>query len=176
MILFTVLSFCRITIGLTFGLSFLKKALDTPIFGQTIAHFALLPKRFSPWLARLLLGSELMVTILLALGGTFLNTGFLLAIILLLLFCGAIISVLHRNIQAPCNCFGSSHKVVSVADVWRNVGLLICALLGYIALVGSQGNHQKFNLVEWCLVGLGSAAFVSLWLHLDEIVRVFQPD
>jgi len=169
-----VLAFCRIVIGIVFAFSFLRKTRSVSTFEQTITQFSILPKRFSRVVALLLLSGEIVVALLVTIGGAFLESGFLLSILLLLVFSSALVSVLHRNIQTSCNCFGSAQKQVSSVDVWRNVGFVVCALIGYGTLARSNSGQGHLAPLEWGLLGLGAAFFVALWLHLGEIVQLFQ--
>lgn len=174
MVLLSVLAFCRIAIGLVFGISFLSKIINIPTFEQTITNFHILPEQLNRVAALLFLGGELAVSLLVAVGGLFLIPGFLLSIALLLLFCGALVSVLCRKIQTSCNCFGSTEKPVAVTDVWRNAGFIVCALIGCGALVSPNNAEGHLGLADWGLLGLGAALFVALWLNLSEIVQIFQ--
>lgn len=168
-----LLAFCRLVIGLVFVVSFLTKARHLTVFEQTITRFALLPRRFSRTLARLFLGGELLVVVLIALGGPVLAAGFGLAIILLLLFSGALVSVLRREIRTSCNCFGTSEKPVAASDVGRNAGLLLCAILGCASLAGANSDNGRLSLAEWGILGLGATVFVALLLNLSDILQLF---
>lgn len=167
-----LLAFCRLAIGLVFGISFLTKARHLTAFEQTIARFALLPKRFSRPLAYLFLGGELLVVVLVALGGPVLAAAFGLAIVLLLLFSGALVSVLRRQIHTSCNCFGASEKPVAASDVWRNAGLLLCAILGCAAVSGTYSEQGRLSLAEWGVIGLGATAFVAILLNMRDILQL----
>lgn len=119
-LLYTV-AFCRIVIGLVFVISFVGKVLNIPEFKQTIAKFGILPERLNSVGTFAILGCELGVVLLVSIGGVYLGFGFALAACLLLVFCIALVSVLARRIQTPCNCFGATEQPVSSSDVWRNV-------------------------------------------------------
>ncbi len=175
MVMLSVLAFCRIVIGLVFGYSFLRKVMSIPTFEQTITQFRILPKRFSRAAALLFLAGEFAVALLVTVGGPFLEPGFFLSIFLLLLFCSALVSVLHRDIQTSCNCFGSTKKPVAALEVWRDAGFIICASIGSGVLIRSNNGQGHLSLAEWSLIGFGAVIFLVLWLHLDEIVQLFQP-
>jgi uncharacterized membrane protein YphA (DoxX/SURF4 family) len=96
MVALYILAFCRVVTGLAFAFSSLSKARDFPRFRQTIMHFGLLPERLSGLAALLVLGGEFVVVLFVAIGGPFLLAGFLLAALLLLVFCTALTSVLVR--------------------------------------------------------------------------------
>jgi hypothetical protein len=126
--------------------------------------------------AALFLDGEFAVVALVSIGDPLLIFGFSLAIGLLLLFCLALVSVLARGIRTTCNCFGTSTKEISAFDVWRNIGLMICALAGVAMLIGTKSVWDPLSLLEWVLIGLGAGAFVMIWLQLEEIVQLFLQD
>lgn len=169
-----VLAFCRIAIGLLFAVSSISKMLNIAQFRQTIWNFHILPGKFSGIAAWLFLCCEVAVVVLVAVGGFFLVPGFFLAFFLLLLFCIALMSVVARKIRTSCNCFGVSAKPVSLFDVWRNLGFLLCALVGVAAQVWTKENRGSFSPVEWILTGLGAVVFVVIWIQLAEIVQLFR--
>ena len=176
MIALYILVFCRIFIGLVFGYSLLRKVMNIPAFEQTITQFRILPRKFSRIAALLFLSSEFVVTVLLIVGGSFLRLGFFLSIFLLLLFCSALISLLHRNMRSSCNCFGPTQKPVSAIEVWRNIGLILCAIIGCGVLAASNNGQGHPGLIEWGSIGLGVAVCVMIWIQLGEIVYIFHQD
>src|SRR5579859_188906 len=113
-----LLTFCRVAVGLVFAVSSASKLFTLSQFQQTIAHFGLLPNRLHGIAALLFLSGEIGVVALVALGGQWLFSGFVLALVLFLVFCGALASVVVRKIQTPCNCFGASAKPVTPMDIW----------------------------------------------------------
>jgi Methylamine utilisation protein MauE len=173
MMISAVLIFCRMVIGLVFGIAFLSKVTHFPAFTRAITHFELLPEAFSRGTATLFVGGELVVVLLIALGGPLLEPGFLVGACLLLLFTCALISVLLRKMETSCSCFGPTQKSVSTTDVWRNAVLITCALLGCVAAASNAGQEYP-GLSMWVLLGLGATIFVAFWLHLHEIIQLFQ--
>jgi uncharacterized membrane protein YphA (DoxX/SURF4 family) len=171
-----LLAFCRIVIGLVFVVSSVSKARDLAQFKQTVSSFQLLPKRLSGGAALLFLGGEFVVALLVLIGGPLLLPGFFFAIGLLLLFSTALLSVLVRNIRTSCDCFGSSARLVSRFDVWRNVGFILCALGGCLALIWVGDRPLSLSLPEWILPGLAAALFVLIWSQLGEIAHLFRQD
>ncbi len=174
MILLFVLSFCRIVIALVFGFSSVKKMMNMAAFEQTIIQFDILPRSITRAVALLFLVGECVVALLVTVGGPFLKPGFYLSILLLSIFCTALISVLRRHIRTSCNCFGSTKKMVSAIEGWRNVGFIVCACAGCIILAEPNTSQAYLSPAEWGVIGLGAAVFWFLWLHLDEIVQLFQ--
>lgn len=173
MLVLSVLTFCRVVIGLVFVLSSISKARDMAQFRQTLQTFDVLPPRLSQVAAVLFLGSEFVVVAFVLIGGPLLIFGFSLAIGLLLLFCLALASVLARGIRTTCNCFGTSTKEISTFDVWRNIGLIICALTGVTFLTVAKSAWFPLSVFEWMLISLGAVGFVIIWLQLGEIVQIF---
>lgn len=175
--IFTFVSaFCRIAIGIVFLLSFGSKIRNTAQFQRSIAGFRLLSRKLSDVAAILSLGGELAVVLCLLIGGELLLPGFGLAVLLLLVFSIALISVLVRKLSISCNCFGASEEPVVVADVWRNVGLIACAVAGYSSTAWVQGNEQSLGIGEWLLAGISALVLSLLWLQLRNIVQLFSDD
>ncbi|WP_126629831.1 MauE/DoxX family redox-associated membrane protein [Dictyobacter alpinus] len=130
MIAFYFLAFGRVVIGLVFTLSSMSKILNISQFRQTILDFQILPPSLSNFAAFAFLCGEISVVFLVAIGGAFLLSGLILAILLLLIFCGALAWVLRKKRETTCNCFGASTRNISFTDIWRNVGFLLCATGG----------------------------------------------
>ena len=177
-LLLYLLAFCRITIGLVFAASFLGKARNFASYERTIIGFNIVPRQLARVAAILLLGGELAVLVLISMGDFLLAIGFSLAVALLLIFTGALISVLVRRICTSCNCFGESDKLITPFDILRNVGFILCALVGlwaYSALAGNQHNvHLSLTLPEWGLAAVGAAVFVVIWINLGELAHLFR--
>ncbi len=169
-----MLAFSRVAVGLVFAVSGISKARDIAQFRQTISSFNLLPRWLSGIGAVLFLCGEFAVVVLLLIGGPLLIIGFTLAIFLLLLFCVALVSVLARRIRTSCNCFGTSTKQVSRSDVWRNVGFVLCALVGCGTLAWTKDIQGNLGLLEWALTGLGAVVFIVIWIQLGEIIQLFR--
>ncbi len=171
-----ILTFCRVVIGLTFAVSSGSKVLNISKFRQAMLSFHLLPRRLSDIAAIVFLCCEFIVTGFVAIGGKLLLPGFYLAIILLLIFSGALASVLVRRLSLPCNCFGPSEKLITYSDVWRNVGFILCALVGCAAFILIQHTSAHLETVEGLITGLGASAFVIIWIQLGEIMQIFHKD
>lgn len=170
-----VLAFCRVVIGVAFLVSSTSKVIDFPGFKEAVRAFRLLPSRLSSSAAFLFLCSEVAVVVLLVLGGSFLLPGFALAIGLLSLFSCALVTVVIRRIRTACHCFGPSTKEVSFIDVYRNLGFIVCALVGFGTLLWTKvGLQVSLNLLEWIFIGLGGVAFLVIWTQLGEITQLFR--
>jgi hypothetical protein len=97
-----------------------------------------------------------------------------MAILLLVTFCFALLTVLIRSLQVPCNCFGSSQRPASLADIWRNIVFLACAFVGVASLIVLPDATVKMSLAEMGLLGIMAVVFVALSVYLDELIEVFR--
>jgi hypothetical protein len=169
-------AFCRCAIGFVFLISFGSKVRDIAQFQHSVAAFRLLSRKVSNLASIFFLGGELAVALCLLIGGVLLLPGFILAILLLLAFSTALVSVLARKLQIPCNCFGASDQPVAVADVWRNVGLIMCALAGWGTTSWAQIRVQRLSIGEWFLAGISALLLSLLWLQLHTIVQMLSSE
>ena len=167
-----LLAFCRVALGLVFLFSSFGKIRRMGAFVQAIQRFRLLPVSLSAPAAVLFLCGGCLVVLCLGTGGSFLLPGFGLALLLLLLFSSALVSVIIRNIHASCNCFGSNEKEVTQTDLWRNAGFILCTLGGCVVWKGAA--QEALSLEAWAVTGLGALVFVAIWLQLQEIVSLFR--
>jgi Methylamine utilisation protein MauE len=166
-----LLAFCRIATGLLFAVSAIGKLRDFAAFRASVAGFELLPRAWSPIAARVLLGAEVGVVLLLAVGGPLLPVGFWLAALVLLGFSAALVAVLRRGLRVTCNCFGPTTRHVSYYDVIRNLVLLAVALLGVLALAASG---QALDGTEIVLVALMAGCFVALLTQLADVAETLR--
>ncbi len=162
-------TFCRIVILFVFGWSFLGKVRDISSFINTIRNFSLLPKWFHPVAAIIFMLCELAVVVIMVLGRRMLVFGFLLALLMLMIFCVAILSVLIRRIKTPCNCFGPSKKIVDLTDIVRNLGFGLCAFGGYWLLSTSKGEFGSLSFLGWGVIGIVAMIYISILINLNEI-------
>jgi len=168
------LIFSRIAIGLVFAVSILGKLRDFPTFEQTVENFRILPQALVKVCAYIFLGGEIAVIGVMVLGNKpLLFAGFLMAILLLAIFCFAILTSLIRSLQVPCNCFGSSQRPASLVDVWRNIVFLACAFVGLTSLLAPPDATVKISLAETGLVGMMAVVFVVLSIYLGEVIEMF---
>jgi hypothetical protein len=169
------LTFSRIALGLIFVASSIGKLRDFSAFERTVENFRVLPRQLAQVCAYVFLGGEIAILALMILGGnSFLMVGFLMAILLLSIFCIALLTVLIRRLQVPCNCFGSSQRPTSPVDIWRNVGFLACAVLGTASLTALPGATTKMTLGESVLLGMMALVFVALSVYVGEVIDSFR--
>jgi uncharacterized membrane protein YphA (DoxX/SURF4 family) len=169
------LTFSRIALGLVFAASSIGKLRDFPVFARTVENFQVLPRQIVQVCAYIFLGGEITVVVLMILGSnSLLLAGFLMAILLLSVFCVALFAVLIRRLQVPCNCFGSSQRPASSADIWRNVGFLACAFVGIASLTALSDTATNINLLEAGLLGMMALVFVALSVYLGEVMEALR--
>lgn len=167
-----LLAFCRTAIGLTFALSFVIKVKDVSQFAETIDNFDLLPRQFARIVAVLFLSGEATVVLFLILGGQFLAPAFALAGLLLLLFSLALLSALRRNIETPCNCFGTGEKPITYYDVGRNAGFMTCSLLGWWLAGQAPITAPQPTWAEMALLAFLAALFVMVWTQVNQVAML----
>ena len=174
MIILYALVFCRVTVGLIFIWSFVGKVRDFSSFVKTIDQFRLLPKALHRLSALSFLAGELIVVIFMIIGKGLLVWGFLLAILMLFVFTIGLISVVLRKIQTPCNCFGTSQKLITSYDIIRNIGFFLCSLSGYCLLINGTGDMTPISWLGWGLVGAIAFIFIVLSVQLEELIQLFR--
>jgi uncharacterized membrane protein YphA (DoxX/SURF4 family) len=121
----------RVAFGVVFIWAALAKVGDLNGFANDIHNFRILPLAFEnvfamtlPWI-ELVAGVALIMNVaprsgLIILGG------------LLVIFMGAILSAIIRNLDIDCGCFGTSDaSQTGWTTLLRDVGFLVLALLGW---------------------------------------------
>jgi hypothetical protein len=162
-----LLALCSFILGLTFLLSFYRKATDFEEFEYSFEGFQILPNSLICPAAYLVLASELILIGFLALGGAFLIVAFPMALLMLLIFTLAMFSVVVRKIENPCSCFGATDNLISGYDVLRNIGFMLWAGIGWHLI----GEPQTLLVWEWLLISLIAAGFVVIWIRLRYILK-----
>jgi hypothetical protein len=152
----------------------MNKMRHLSAFVEVIGRLNLLHARLHRMAALVFLAGELTVVITMLIGGRLLVWGFLLAVLMLLAFCVALVSALLRRIQTPCNCFGVSKRPISPYDVVRNAVLIAGALGGYCMAVVSQCKFSALSTLDWGLAGAIAAVFMVVLVQLKEIVWIFR--
>ncbi len=170
-------TWCQIVLVLLFAAALTQKLRDHRAFEQSIAGFAIVPAAWVAPLAWLFLSGEALVVLFLLLGlvggGWPRVAGLLLAALLVLLFSGALLSVLLRGLAIPCSCFGAQHAhPVSPLDLVRNAGIFACAVLALVPAFITTSLLQ-YPLSVTVLTALSAATCGVLWTHLDVIAMIF---
>lgn len=170
-----LLAFCRVVIGFVFTFSGLGKVRDVPQFVRSIAQFDILPQPVRMSSAVLVIVCECAVALAMLIGGSLVRIGFVLAVVLLVMFSVVLLSTLRRRISVSCNCFGANKQVVSFVDVGRNVCLIVCACGGYAVSFATGGEQIGLSVIEWGLAFVIAAFFSMIVINIREIVSLFQP-
>ena len=169
--------FCQVVLLLLFAFAFVQKLRNHAAYERSVEGFALLSRRWVTPLAWLATGAEGLTAILL-LGGLLWNevrlAGALLALVVLLIFTGALISVVARRLHVSCGCFGADEHPVSAASLVRNVGLIACSVIAALPTFAIV-SVIRYPLQALLLIALAAATFVLLWSFLDEITLVLRP-
>lgn len=167
--------FCRWVIGLVFAWSFLAKLPDVSAFVRTIRQFNLLPAWLDQPAAVIILIGEGVVVTTMMVGGFIAKWGFLFAGALLLIFLVALVSVVVRRIQTPCNCFGiSSQTSVSLFEIARSIIFILFAIGGYRLEVVTKTNFSSTGILGLGLSGIMAAVLVLIVVQSKEFVRVLR--
>jgi hypothetical protein len=169
-----VLTFCRVVIALAFAVSSTGKARNLAAFQQAIINFGILPLTWGAKVAWPFLIGEITVVILVVLGETFMQLGFLLATFLLTIFSAVLIIALLRKKQIACNCFGYTDKRISWYDLVRNGSFIVCSVLGLSLCWSASGMSNKLNWGDFILAGLPAISFVIMQINLAEIVQLYR--
>lgn len=164
--------FSRLVIGITFAMSVVGKLRDFSAFKASVENFRLLPKALVLPVAILGILFEITVILFIVLGNQFLLIGFGIALMLLLIFTIALISLLIRNIKVSCNCFGKTKDPVSGYDVVRNIVFIACALAGLFASIQAVATNMTY--VEIGMLMLFAFIFTLLNINLSQIAALFK--
>lgn len=164
--------FARGLIFIVFLASVFPKIQHTETFENTILSFKLLPHSLIKLTAWIFILLELMTVIILLIGGGVLVFGFLIGIFTLLVFTGALITVLLRGIQTYCNCFGKTNHNVSVQDVVRNVLIISIGLLGAFYVFSGSNQPAQLSISIKIVLWLMAGSFALIFIKLDDFMLV----
>lgn len=164
--------FSRSLIGLVFLLSAVSKLPVGNRFEEFVGSLAamrVLGRRYARPVAAVVVAGEAAVPVLLLLLPL---PGFVVAALLLLGFCAAIVTVLRRGTPAACRCFGGAKPArFQWHHVVRNAVLIAVAGVG-IAAVASGPSLPWQTVVVTAPAGLIVAVLVA---RLDDLVELFAP-
>ncbi len=165
-----VLLFCRWSIGITFLASAAGKARDLAGFRQAVADLHALPPRLIRPAALGTVAAESLVALGM-LPGALAPVGFVLGVLLLLLFSVVLIAALRRNPGVSCNCFGTSERPISWYDVGRNAVLVACCVAGLVSHPIADGRPGAAVVV---LLGLMAGCFFLIVTNSEDIVELLR--
>jgi hypothetical protein len=164
-----------VALGTVFAISLAGKMINLAAFEEAVENFRILPIWLIPPAITVFLLGELGVVVLLLWGRELLLIGFILAVTLLAVFTVALISVLVRDIQTTCNCFGvKPREPVSVYDVIRNIGLIACGVWGIATLLTTRSLPPSLSWLEWGFITLTAVGIALLWLNLNDILKIIR--
>jgi hypothetical protein len=166
------LLFVRIAIGVLFAASAFGKLTARRDFELAVAGFRLLPRRWVPAAAVAVPAAEVLVVLLVGVGGSLLVPGLLLAILLLAVFSAVLVSALRRGLDVGCNCFGPGVRLVQPADVARNAALVLCAA-GGLVLAATAGDGRVSAGQAAVLAGM-AVVFVLVVSNLGDIATTLR--
>jgi hypothetical protein len=164
--------FARGLIFTLFLVSVFPKIQHVAAFENTISSFKLLPRLLIKLAAWVFIFLELATVIVLLVGGEVLIFGFLIGIFTLLVFTGALITVLLRGMQMHCNCFGKTNHNVSIKDVMRNVFIISIGLLGVFYLFSGGNQPAQLSTSVKIILGLMAGNFALIFIKLDDFMLV----
>lgn len=104
------------------------KLADPSAFATDIGHYRLVSHPVAAGVALWLPWFEITLALALVFPG-WRRPAAVLAAGLLLVFCGALVSVLWRGIDLQCGCFGRGNPTTPAWALARNAGLLVLAAL-----------------------------------------------
>ncbi len=144
--------FCRIVIGMVFSLSGLAKISDPINFFAALGELRIFPDFFIRFFAVYLPWLEFFLGLFL-LFGLFYRSAALLIALLNIIFSGAIISLIAREIVIDCGCFGllaDYFEFIDIADhraVIRNIIFFLLSLFIFFTdkTILSLEDHLKIQ-------------------------------
>lgn len=127
-----ILHSVRILLGIFLIASSLAKLYPVEPFEYLLVEKGLSSWVFSPILARLIIGSELMLGLLLILNFKLRQITIKLVILMLAIYTGyLIINFVDHGNEENCGCFGTLIPMSTGASIVKNIGLIVVSLLLY---------------------------------------------
>jgi uncharacterized membrane protein YphA (DoxX/SURF4 family) len=166
-----LLLFCRWSIGITFLISAVGKARDLQGFRQAVTDLQALPPRLARLATIGIVVAESLVVLGMLIGSVALPAGFVLGVLLLVLFCLVLVWALRRNAGVSCNCFGMSERPISWYDVGRNAALMACCVAGLICYPIADRRSPASLVV---LLGLMAGCFFLIVSNSRDIVELLR--
>ncbi len=142
----------RLALAAVFGWAGSMKVLDPQALVMSIDNFKLLPDHLTPFMGFLMPWVEVLCALLLFIGWRARASALLLWVVLLT-FIGAIISVIFRDMQIECGCFGEyslmcNSNVVGWCNVLQNCLLAAACVVvlfwgpGYLSVDEPKGRPR----------------------------------
>ncbi|MGI8666032.1 MAG: MauE/DoxX family redox-associated membrane protein [Jatrophihabitans sp.] len=166
---------CRAALALVFALSVAGKLVGGGAFeefSRSIVQMKAVPVSLVGLTARAVVAAEALILVLIIAPLPMANLlGCLLAGLLTLGFCAAIIRSIRSGNRVPCRCFGRSSTPLGGRQVARNAVLLAVTVLG-AATASSTDDRQLAAALVAVIAGL----FVGLLIaSFDDIAELIVP-
>lgn len=157
-----LLMFLRVLVGFIFVVAVIEKMRSMTAFAAAITQFIQVERKTARFIAVAVLLFEMLVILLLTLPSS-VTAGFILAVLLLILFSLVLFESIRARKQIDCNCFGKNGERVSRYDLWRNGIIGLCAGVGGVVdvLHNSLGGEGQIVLL---LLSAGPAIIFGLML------------
>ncbi|MEU3454358.1 MauE/DoxX family redox-associated membrane protein [Micromonospora sp. NPDC006766] len=139
-------------------------------FADSVRQFGV-PARWATPVARLTVGVEAAVVVLLAVPRT-VPAGLLLAAGLLGVLTVGIVGALRRGARPACPCFGAADAPIGPRHVARNLALTAAALLG---LLGWAAASPPLSAPAALITAGVAVPLAAVVIRLDDLVALFAP-
>lgn len=159
-------------IGATFLSATIAKIIGWSSFIDSLIQLELpVASRYPQVSAFCVVFFEVLAAIMLVAGGRSAQLGFVLSLLMMMGFTATLASVLMRQMNRQCNCFGAtSQRPIDALDIVRNVGLGICCVIGIILSQTTQ--IVTTSWIEMGLLGVMGIFIALVWANLGEIYHL----
>lgn len=157
-----------VLLGLVFTVSGASKLRDLRVFAGALHTLELVKPGLARPLALLVGVAELAVPVLLIIAR---SVGLVLAVAMLAALTVVVLRTIRRGVTAPCGCFGRTARPITGVQLWRNLVLLLTAI---VALAVGPSVVDADLPVVLSAAGLGVLLALAT-LNLDEWLELLQP-
>jgi Methylamine utilisation protein MauE len=158
-----------------FAISFVGKVRDFSGFLRTIGAWFAVPKSLISSVGLTIMLCELATAILLGVQQDSM-VGWVLGLLLLTIFTGAMGLVLAQQKQVRCHCFGAGATMVSAVDLARNAVLIALGIVGATLCASSHhilvAHELLLSLAPGIFFALLIVHFNSLWATGSSLSQV----
>lgn len=167
---------CRALLAVVFLVAVVSKLSSRRAFAefkQSVDSMRLVPSFLGTQAAVATVICEALIAVLLAVPTRTAGlAGFSLAAALLAVFAVGITFSVRRGNTQPCRCFGRSSTPLGRLHVWRNIFLVLVALIGSISTTLPSSPADVAATLTAAFAGLIAGAIV---VSLDDIAYLFGP-
>jgi hypothetical protein len=161
--LLLVLVFAAAVLGKVRG----RRAFES--FAASVDQFGVVPRRWTPMVARATILVEAAAALALAVPAT-VAAGYVIAGGLLAALTVAAAVALRRGRRPNCHCFGVAGTPISRRHLVRNVALALVAGLGLVGQLVGTGPGQPAGAA---LAAVAAVVMAALVVRLDDLVALF---